>query len=169
MKTSTSYSREMWERAVQLVLDHKDEHRSQYAAIVSVAAKSAQDAGARKPRASVRERDPSQGIGVFRPGRGRSPTQVMKTFIDAHRCEYGVEPICRSCRLLRRRSTSARPARRTRRECRHAPVTSGIGPSGDSTQPPDTRALMAGPLSENTTFRGVNPHILCSPLMRAFR
>ena len=51
------------------------------------------------------------------------------------------------------------------------------GPPGDSTQPPDTRALKAGnefpaltgPLFENETFQEVNPHILCSPLMRAFR
>ena len=48
------------------------------------------------------------------------------------------------------------------------------GPSGDPTQPPDTRAIMAeselpamiSPLFENTTFQNVNPHILCSPFMR---
>lgn len=36
-----------------------------------------------------------QGIGVFfRPGTARSPSEVMVGFIDAHRAEYGTEPIC---------------------------------------------------------------------------
>ena len=49
------------------------------------------------------------------------------------------------------------------------------GPPGDPTQPPDTRASMAenefpaipGPVCEKTAFREVNPHILCSPFIRA--
>ena len=50
------------------------------------------------------------------------------------------------------------------------------GPPGDPTQMPDTRASMAenefpailGPVCENTAFREVNPHILCSPFIGAF-
>ena len=41
------------------------------------------------------ERDPAQGFGVFRPGGARPPTEDLTSFIDAHRGEYGVEPICR--------------------------------------------------------------------------
>ncbi len=40
------------------------------------------------------ERDPAQVVGVFRPGGARPPRQVMVDFIDRHRDEYGVEPIC---------------------------------------------------------------------------
>src|SRR5439155_154377 len=40
------------------------------------------------------ERDPAEGIGVFRPGGARPPTEVMVAFIDAERGAHGVEPIC---------------------------------------------------------------------------
>jgi transposase-like protein len=40
------------------------------------------------------ERDPSQGIGVFRSGGSRPPVQEMIAFIDEHRAVHGVEPIC---------------------------------------------------------------------------
>ena len=43
---------------------------------------------------SPRQRDPSQGVGVFCPGGARPPTEVMVPFIDEHRDEHGVEPIC---------------------------------------------------------------------------
>ncbi len=39
-------------------------------------------------------RDPAQGISVFRAGGARPPREVMVAFVDAHRDEYGVEPIC---------------------------------------------------------------------------
>ncbi len=53
-----------------------------------------QRARARESRAEARQRDPAQGVGVFRPGGARPPTEVMVSFIDEHRDEYGVEPIC---------------------------------------------------------------------------
>src|SRR5262245_15853458 len=40
------------------------------------------------------QRDSAQGSGFFRPGGTRPPTEVMVSFIDQHRSEYGVEPIC---------------------------------------------------------------------------
>jgi hypothetical protein len=68
-----------------------------------------QGARAREPRAEARQRDSAEGVGVFRPGGARPPTEVMVAFIDAHRDEYGVEPICASCRSPRRPTTSTRP------------------------------------------------------------
>jgi transposase-like protein len=41
------------------------------------------------------ERDPSQGIGVFRSGGARPPVPEMIAFIDEHRTVHGVEPICK--------------------------------------------------------------------------
>src|SRR5690606_13305762 len=38
--------------------------------------------------------DPAQSIGIFRDGGARPPTAVMVAFIDDHREEYGVEPVC---------------------------------------------------------------------------
>src|SRR5262249_28781862 len=48
----------------------------------------------REPGVETRQRDPAQGGGFFRPGGARPPTEVMVSFIDQHRAEYGVEPIC---------------------------------------------------------------------------
>ena len=45
----------------------------------------AEGAGAGESGAAARERDPAQGVGVFRPGGARPPRDVMVTFIDAHR------------------------------------------------------------------------------------
>ena len=53
-----------------------------------------QAARARERRAAAGERDPAQGVGVFRAGGARPPSEVMVAFIDAHRATYGVEPIC---------------------------------------------------------------------------
>src|SRR5262245_52203968 len=54
----------------------------------------AEGARARELRAAARERDPEEGVGVFRPGGARPPSEVMVRFIDEHRDAYGVEPIC---------------------------------------------------------------------------
>ena len=40
------------------------------------------------------EQDLAQGVGVFRPGGARPPMSVLVDFIDEHRGEFGVEPIC---------------------------------------------------------------------------
>ena len=40
------------------------------------------------------ERDPAQGVSVFRTGGTRPPTPVMADFIETNRGRYGVESIC---------------------------------------------------------------------------
>jgi putative transposase len=107
-----------------MVFEHAQEHASQWAAITSIAEKigcaaetlrswvrQAERDGGRRPglttderalqaartgecRAAARERDPAAGIGVFREGGARPPSQVMVGFIDDHRETFGVEPIC---------------------------------------------------------------------------
>ena len=121
MSTSKRYSPEVGERAVRLVFEQQGQHESQWAAIGSIAAKigctaetlrgwvrqaerdqgteqrragTAQGAGARESGVEAGERDSAQGIGYFRPGGARPPTEVMVAFIDAHRAVYGVESIC---------------------------------------------------------------------------
>ena len=53
-------------------------------------------AGARGPRTEASERDPAEGVRIFRPGGARPPGEVatMVQFIDDHRDVFGVEPIC---------------------------------------------------------------------------
>ena len=46
------------------------------------------------PGVAPGERDPAQGVGIFRAGGARPPVQEMIAFIDDHRSAYGVEPIC---------------------------------------------------------------------------
>ena len=125
MKTTTKYSPEFRERAVRMVFEHQGEHKTQWAAIVSIAGKigctaetlrkwvrqAERDQGKRAGLTSTErerlkqlerenagveagQRDPAQGGGFFRPGGARPPTEVMVSFIDQHRGEYGVEPIC---------------------------------------------------------------------------
>ena len=53
------------------------------------------DQGARagESGAAPGERDPQVGVGFLRGG-ARPPAEVMVRYIDAHRDEFGVEPIC---------------------------------------------------------------------------
>jgi transposase-like protein len=53
----------------------------------------AQAARTREFRAAAGEGDPAEGVGVFRPGGARPPSEMMVSFIDAHRTAYGVEPL----------------------------------------------------------------------------
>ncbi len=46
------------------------------------------------PGTATRQRDLAEGLGVFRAGGARPPTEAMVAFIDAHRAPSGVEPIC---------------------------------------------------------------------------
>ena len=77
----------------------------------------------RERGATAGERDSPEGVGVFRPGAPRAPSQVMVRFIDAHREAYGVEPICAVLpiapslyydRKARDREPARPPARRRR-------------------------------------------------------
>jgi hypothetical protein len=84
----------------------------------------AQAARARELRVAAGERDPAEGVGVFRPGGARPPSEVMVGFIDAHRETYGVEPICGGLpiapalyyELTAREREPAREPTRTRRD-----------------------------------------------------
>lgn len=56
---------------------------------------SASKTRARKSQTLRRQRDPTQGPGLFRPSKTQPPTEDMVAFIDDHRDLYGVEPICK--------------------------------------------------------------------------
>src|SRR6266481_3691810 len=88
-------------------------------------APAAEGARAREPGAETGERDPEAGVGVFREGGARPPSQVMVRFIDAHRKTFGVEPICAVLPIApsryyqlkaRERDPHRRPARARRDE-----------------------------------------------------
>jgi hypothetical protein len=82
------------------------------------------------PGAAPGQRDPAQGLGGFRTGGSRPPTEVSIAFIDDHRSAYVVESICRvlpiapSTYYLRafRRADPHRLPRRAQRDallCQH--------------------------------------------------
>jgi putative transposase len=148
MSKSRKYSPEVRERAVRMVFEHEGEYASQWAAIQSIAEKigctaetlrtgcgrrsghgppagaddggaaAAEGAGAREPGAAAGERDPAQGVRVFRPGGARPPTAVMVAFIDDHREEYGVEPICEVLPIAPSTYYAHKAAGRSRRSAR---------------------------------------------------
>src|SRR5262249_57750388 len=64
-----------------------------------------------------------EGVGVFRPGGARPPSEVMVGFIDDHREQFGVEPICRSPRQ-RTSNVKRKNAIRCGGRCAHnTPIT----------------------------------------------
>src|SRR5690606_22600420 len=52
-------------------------------------------AGTGEPGVAPGQRDPAQGERIFCDGGARPPVEVMVGFIDDHRGEHGVEPICK--------------------------------------------------------------------------
>src|SRR4030095_16343312 len=150
-KTAASYSPEVRERAVRLVLEGGGDHPTQWAAIDSVGGKigvhaeaqgkgggevergARADQGARRRGAGAApgQRDPAQGFGVFCPGGARPPVQDMIAFIDDHRGGYGVEPICKvlpiapstyHAQVARRSDPGKSPPRRRRDALLHAEI-----------------------------------------------
>ncbi|MCB9892807.1 MAG: IS3 family transposase [Planctomycetes bacterium] len=121
-----TYSAEMRERAVRLVIETREDYDSEWAAIRSVAEKlgcstealrswlrqAEKEAGKSEPALKPSERERlaqlerenrelkraneilRKASALFRPGGARPPTEVMTDFIEEHRREYGVEPIC---------------------------------------------------------------------------
>src|SRR5690606_23838953 len=55
-------------------------------------------AGAGVEGVAAGERDLAFGVGFLRGG-ARPPTEVMVDYIDQHRDEFGVEPICKVLRI----------------------------------------------------------------------
>ena len=154
MGRPSKYSPEVRERAVRLVLEHQESTTPSGRAIGSIAAKigctaetlrkwvrqaerdsgrrpglttverSAAGSGTGELRAEAGERDSAEGVGVFRAGGARPPTEVMMTFVEEHRELYGVEPICAVLpiapstyyeHVAREKDPERRPARSTRR------------------------------------------------------
>ena len=75
-------------------------------------------------RAEARQRDPAEGVGVFRPGGARPPTEVMVAFIDEHRDDVRGRVDLRACCRSPRRRTSGGKAQQddpTRRSARAHP------------------------------------------------
>lgn len=124
MNKAKQYSTEVRERAVRMVREHEQEYPSQWAAIQSVASKigctgetlrkwvqqAERDEG-RRPGLSTEERQRLKELerenreprraneillkaSAYSPGGARPPSEMMVAFIDNHREEYGVEPIC---------------------------------------------------------------------------
>ena len=105
---------------------------------------------ARESRSQACERDTAQGVGIFRSGGARPPSEVMVSFVDEHRDVFGVEPICAQLPIAtatyythraRRLDPSRRPARQRRDEGLSADIrgsgkrtsrSTGSGRSGDS-------------------------------------
>jgi transposase len=71
MKKSTKYSPEVIDRAVRLVFEAKDQHESEWAAIVSIAAKIGCTAETLRRWVRRHERDTGQREGLNTPDRDR--------------------------------------------------------------------------------------------------
>ncbi len=84
------------------VFDHKRELASQWARSCRSPARSAAHRrrctrgapNGDRPQAGAGQRDLEEGVSSVRPSGAGPPTEETPTFIDAHREEYGVEPIC---------------------------------------------------------------------------
>ncbi|SEJ46869.1 Transposase, partial [Azotobacter beijerinckii] len=74
MKTATKYSPEVRQRAVRMVLEHQDEHESQWAAIHSIAAKIGCTAETLRRWVRQAERDTGLREGQTTPERERIKT-----------------------------------------------------------------------------------------------
>ena len=148
---SPKYSPEVRDRAVRMVFEHRGEHASEWAGMVSIAAKigckaetlrlwvrqeqrdqgevqhdhrrtgTHQSARTRVPRVASCQRNSAQGQRVFCSGGARPPMETMICFVDAYRAKHGVEPICRVIEIAPS-TYHAHVARRTRPETASARV-----------------------------------------------
>jgi transposase-like protein len=75
----------------------------------------------------------------------RPPTEMMVSFIDAHRDEYGIEPICAQLPIARRRTTSTRHGR---------PMPRSVRPVRCATRSCARRSNGSGKRTRASTERG---------------
>ncbi len=45
------------------------------------------------------QQDITQDLSLFFPGEARPPTEVMVVFVDQHKAQHGVEPICKKIQI----------------------------------------------------------------------
>jgi putative transposase len=100
MGRPSRYSSEVGERPLRLVVEQQGEHESQWAAIGSIATKMGWTAETLRKWVRQAERDAGRRRGLTTGERERlkelerENREVMVEFIENHRSEYGLEPIC---------------------------------------------------------------------------
>ncbi|MBU1278020.1 MAG: IS3 family transposase [Alphaproteobacteria bacterium] len=129
-KTSKPYSPEFRERAVRLLLEHRDEYQSEAAALTAIAGKlgcspdslrvwvrQAQRDGGEQPgltsadKARIKELEREvrelrqaneilkKASAYFCDGGARPPVSQVTAFIEEHRGQFGVEPMCKMLQI----------------------------------------------------------------------
>jgi putative transposase len=89
------YSPEVRERAVQMALEHKAQHRLSWATIPSIAPSTGCTGQRLSGRMKYEERDTGRQLGSATEIEARLPVQALIAFIDDHRGAHGVAPICK--------------------------------------------------------------------------
>ena len=84
MKTVSKYSPEFRERAVRMVFEHQGEHKTQWAAIVSIASKIGCAAETLRKWVRQAERDQGQREGLLTPIGNLPPAELELMYDSQH-------------------------------------------------------------------------------------